>query len=139
MFTQDRDQTRQFFFQVWRKHENRQPLEPLEAMVLDVIKVHPEYHGFLSDSNQKFFSEQDETNPFLHFGLHIALREQLSTDRPPGIRAIYQSSVIGCDDLHALEHTMMDCLAETLWTSQRYGIPPDEQSYLACLRQTLGL
>ena len=139
MFAQDRDQTRQFFFDVWRKHQNALPLEPLETMVLEVILAHPEYHHYLSKEKQElaFFPEQGQTNPFLHLGLHIALREQLSTDRPPGIRAIYQSSTIGCNDLQALEHRMMDCLAEALWTSQRYGTPPDEQAYLACLRQSI--
>lgn len=32
---------------------------------------------------------------------------------------------------------MMDCLAESLWIAQRDQVEPDEQAYLACLRQLL--
>jgi hypothetical protein len=137
MFQQDRDQTRQFFVDVWHKHQNAQPLEPLETMVLEVILAHPEYHHHLSEDRKttEFFPEQGQSNPFLHLGLHIALREQLSIDRPPGIQTIYQTLMQNYDDLHVLEHQMMDCLADALWTSQRYGKTPDEQTYLTCLAQ----
>ncbi|WP_204318325.1 DUF1841 family protein [Serratia marcescens] len=33
--------------------------------------------------------ELGETNPFLHMGLHLAVREQVATDRPQGIRTVY--------------------------------------------------
>ncbi|EDN68921.1 conserved hypothetical protein [Beggiatoa sp. PS] len=137
MFQSERDQTRQFFFEVWRKHQNAQPLEPLETMVLEIILRHPEYQHYFSkpDTTIDFLPEQGQTNPFLHLGLHIALQEQLTTDRPPGIRTLYQSLASKNNDLHKVEHQMMDCLAETLWTSQRNGTMPDEQVYLACLHQ----
>lgn len=139
MFALERDQTRQLFIQVWQKHQNQQSLEPLEKMVLEVILIHPEYHHYLMPQHldQDFSPQNGQTNPFLHMGLHIALREQISTDRPFGIRALYQTLILRNDDTHALEHRMMDCLAEVLWTSQRYGTVPDEQAYLACLHQTL--
>jgi hypothetical protein len=137
MFQLERDQTRQFFFEVWRKHQNAQPLEPLETMVLEIILMHPEYHHYFAkhDTIVDFLPEQRQTNPFLHLGLHIALREQFGTDRPPGILSIYQSLASKNNDLHAVEHQMMDCLAEVLWTSQRNGTMPDEQAYLVCLRK----
>jgi len=36
---------------------------------------------------------------------------------------------------HALEHAMLECLGEALWTAQRNGLPPDEAAYLECLKR----
>ena len=49
MFVQDRNQSRDYFFQVWGKLRNRQPLEPIEAIIAEVIMLHPEYHVYLDD------------------------------------------------------------------------------------------
>ncbi|BAP56072.1 hypothetical protein THII_1775 [Thioploca ingrica] len=139
MFGQDREKHRQFFARAWDKHQQAQILEPLETMVVEVISIHPEYHCYLiaPHLDQDFFPQQGQTNPFLHLGLHLALREQLSIDQPKGIRHLYQSSVLKGDNSHDLEHRMMDCLAEILWTSQRDGVPPNEQAYIDCLTQGL--
>ena len=137
MFTQNREQLRQFFIDVWQKHQNHCPLEPLEAMVLEVILIHPEYHHYLTDKRlaSDFLPEHGQTNPFLHLGLHIALREQIDTDRPTGIKTIYHTLVFNYNDTHTTEHQMMECLMEALWQSQRYQTLPDESAYLACLQQ----
>jgi hypothetical protein len=139
MFGQDREKHRQFFARAWDKHQQAQILEPLETMVVEVISIHPEYHCYLTAPHldQDFFPQQGQTNPFLHLGLHLALREQLSIDQPKGIRHLYQSSVLKGDHSHELEHRMMDCLAEILWTSQRDGVPPNEPAYIDCLTQCL--
>lgn len=139
MFGQDREKHRQFFATAWYKHQQAQLLEPLETMVVEVILIHPEYHCYLTAPHldQDFLPQSGQTNPFLHLGLHLALREQLSIDQPQGIRHLYQSSVLKGDNSHELEHRMMDCLAEILWTSQRDGVLPDERVYLNCLTQCL--
>lgn len=135
---QGRDQLRQMYFNAWRKHGERAPLEPLEAQLVDVMLLHPEYHATLADAdlmlNKDWTPEGGAGNPFLHMGLHLAIREQVATDRPAGIRAIHQTLYMRLGDIHAAEHQMIECLAESLWTAQRSGQPPDERAYLEKLR-----
>ena len=142
MYTTDRDQQRRFYCEIWKKHRNGVALEPLETQLRDIILAHPEYHALLEDPDsalgRDYLPELGETNPFLHMALHLALYEQLATDRPAGIRAVAQQLRLRHSDPHALEHTMMDCLAEAIWRSQRDGVPPDEAAYLRCLRRALG-
>ncbi|MCV6637541.1 DUF1841 family protein [Candidatus Albibeggiatoa sp. nov. NOAA] len=139
MFTQNREQMRQFFNTVWQKHQQEQKLEPLETIVRDVMLAHPEYQNQLTnpDVGKDYLPEMGQTNPFLHVGLHIALHEQLMTNRPIGIRALYTKAVKKIQDKHEVEHKMMDCLAESLWTAQRNHTTPDEQSYVQCLKKHL--
>jgi hypothetical protein len=66
--------------------------------------------------------------------MHIALREQAGTDRPPGIKAVYQKLVSGKGQ-HEAEHAMMECLGQTLWSAQRNNQAPDEAVYLDCLQK----
>ncbi|GAB4294770.1 MAG: DUF1841 family protein [Methylophaga sp.] len=140
MFGQNRQQLRQFFFDVWSKIQHRQPLEGLELVLAHIIDMHPEYHSLLSDPDNRdkdFIVETGESNPFLHMGLHISLHEQVNTDRPSGIRALYQQLLLRFDNAHDCEHAMMDCLAETLWQSQRSGQPPSDELYLQALHRLL--
>ncbi len=141
MFTQNRDQIRQFYCEVWRKQCAGLALEPLEMQIRAVIEMHPEYHRLLEQTDtalgREYLPEFGATNPFLHMGLHLALYEQLSTDRPAGIRALITELRPHWPDMHALEHQMMECLAESLWRSQRDGVAPDEAAYMDCLRQQL--
>jgi hypothetical protein len=37
--------------------------------------------------------------------------------------------------IHAAEHRLIECLAETLWEAQRDRVPPDEQAYLERVRR----
>lgn len=135
MFGQDRDQLRRFYFTAWEKHNNRLPMQPLEQLVADVIALHPEYHGLFANEEaglgKEYLPEMGETNPYLHMGLHISIREQLASDLPKGVRSAYQRLLTKLGGVHEVEHTMMDALAEVLWQSQRDGRPPDEQAYLA--------
>jgi hypothetical protein len=68
-------------------------------------------------------------------GLHLGIREQVSTNRPPGIAAVYQSVTASKGDVHAAEHEMIECLAETLWEAQSQNQPPDERKYLERLQR----
>ncbi len=135
---QSRDEIRQVYLKVWQKMQNQSVLEPLEAIIADVIKLHPEYHSMLEmgeTAKQKDFSPEDgQTNPFLHMGMHITLREQAGGDRPAGILDIYQK-LVQQKGIHETEHAMMECLGQTLWNAQRHDTIPDENAYLACLRQ----
>jgi hypothetical protein len=83
----------------------------------------------------EFTPEGGRENPFLHMGLHLAIREQVATDRPPGINEIHEKLSARLGDAHAAEHAMLEPLAEALWEAQRSGLMPDEQVYLERLRK----
>lgn len=141
MFTNDRAAMRRFFIEAWRKERTGDPLEPLERQIADIIRAHPEYHGLLAAGEaaegSEFPPESGETNPFLHLSLHLAILEQIGTDRPPGLSAIYQRLIAAAIDRHETEHRMMECLAQSLWEAQQAGRPPDEAAYLACLQRLI--
>jgi hypothetical protein len=139
---QDRSGLRRLYVEAWRKHRAGSPLEPLEHQIVTVIEQHPEYHALLEDQadalGRDFTPEAGQSNPFLHMGLHLAIREQSATDRPAGIAAIRAQLVERLADPHEAEHRMLERLAEALWLSQRTGQPPDEVAYVESLRQMLG-
>ncbi len=136
MFARSKTETREFFRATWQKRCAGVLLEPLEALVADVIAAHPEYHALIADGSPAATPDQDPAhNPFLHLGLHVALHEQLRSDRPAGLRAEYQRLNALAMDEHATEHRLMQVLAEVLWAAQAAGRMPDEQSYLASLRK----
>lgn len=135
----DREQIRQFYFTVWNKLQTDAELQPLEALVGSVIKDHPEYHALLespdASKDTDFLPDQGQTNPFLHMGMHIALREQIQGRRPAGIFDVYETLVKKCGDAHEAEHQMMECLGEAMWTAQRNTAEPDETTYMECLKK----
>ena len=141
LFGNDRGRIRRYFSEVWRKHLARQPLEPLERVIVGVIGAHPEYQTVLTGAEESlardYLPELGETNPFLHLGMHIAIQEQLLGDRPPGIIPIYEQLCQRYGDSHTAEHQMMECLGETLWEAQRSGAEPDAAAYLQRLRRLL--
>ncbi len=142
IFSQDRSQMRLFFIEVWDKYRAQIPLEPLEKIIADILCAHPEYQVLLEDRDaaldKDYLPELGESNPFLHMGMHIAIREQLATDRPAGILDIYQALRAKLHDPHEIEHRMLECLGEMLWRAQRKGTDPDESAYLDCLRRLAG-
>lgn len=135
---QNRDQIRQVYLNVWQKLQQGQLLEPMESLIADIIELHPEYHDLLEGKetamNMEFDADSGHSNPFLHMGMHIALREQVATDRPPGISEIHQQ-LCTRKGQHDAEHAMMECLGQALWMAQRDQTPPDETHYLLCLKQ----
>ncbi len=137
MFNPSRDQVRQFFFKVWEKYKNKQPLEGAEALALPIILQHPEYHAML-DQPERYLDrdyppEFGETNPFLHLAMHLSLAEQASIDQPPGIRERLERLDGKLGDSMQAEHAAMDCLAEMIWQAQRHGGGFDAVIYLGCL------
>lgn len=134
-----REQLRQVYLEAWRKHRARLPMEPLEAQVAEIIELHPEYHPLLERPETAlaadYTPEGGQGNPFLHMGLHLAVRDQISTDRPAGIRQAFQRLAQRLGDVHEAEHRLIECLAEALWEAQRAGRPPDEVAYLQRVRR----
>lgn len=139
---QSRDQLRRFYIEAWRKQRAGLPMEPLEAQIADVIALHPEYHALLEAGpdalDRDYMPEGGQANPFLHMGLHLAVREQVATDRPAGIRSAYAAAARRAASEHDAAHQVIECLAESLWEAQRAGLPPDENAYLRRVRRLGG-
>ncbi len=133
-----RDELRRRYVTAWRRHREGLPLEPLDAQIADVIALHPEYHALLESPDAlsgEFTVESGHVNPFLHMGLHLGVREQLSTNRPAGIVELHARLARRLGSAHDAEHRMADALAQTLWEAQRAGRAPDEEAYLGLLRR----
>jgi hypothetical protein len=141
MFGNNRIEMRRVFTEAWRKHRANLEKTPLEALISGIIEQHPEYHRLIENPDaaldRDFIPEGGETNPFLHLGMHISLQEQMATDRPSGISALYQRLTMAIGDAHEAEHQMMECLGRMLWEAQSAGTVPDEQAYLACVQRLI--
>ncbi len=139
MFGHSREQLRRMYVDTWRKQQAGEPLSPLETMIAEVVAMHPEYHALLKQGedtlDRDFHPDQGETNPFMHMGMHIAIREQLSTDRPVGIVAAIRALLAQVQDAHTVEHQVMECLGQSLWKAQQAGQAPDEVAYLCCVQR----
>lgn len=139
IFDPSQADVRRFFCDTWRRHRTGEPLTPLQAMALDLIIEHPEYHDDLASTERaleaQYPVEAGRTNPFLHLSMHLAIAEQLSIDQPPGIRAAHDALAVRLGERHAATHDIMECLGEVVWASQRSGLPPDGASYLECIRK----
>ena len=136
IFGQDRNELRKMYAVAWQKRGDNLELSPLEAQIAAVIAEHPEYHEAVTgDLDQDFDVERGKTNPFLHMGLHLSIREQVATNRPDGIAAIFRNLAQKSGDAHKAEHAMIDCLAETLWEAQKQNRPPDEAQFIERLRR----
>jgi hypothetical protein len=136
VFDPTREQVRQTFFEAWRKYRAGEPLAGIETIALDVSLAHPEYHAILAAPER--YRDKDyvgEGNPFLHMSLHLALEEQLSIDQPPGIAGRFAALLERTGERHDALHEAIECLAETIWRTQRDHAPPDGAAYLACLER----
>jgi Domain of unknown function (DUF1841) len=142
---QSREQLRQMYLATWRKFRAQEPLQPLEKQVAAVIAEHPEYIAWLETGEAvltaDFTPEDGRENPFLHMGMHLAIREQVSTNRPAGFAELHRRLCEYHGDAHEAEHALLTPLGETLWEAQRAGRAPDEADYLrkveALVAQTL--
>ncbi len=138
LFGQDRDQLRGVYVQAWNFYRQNKSLEPLQTQIVAVIEQHPEYHQLLENADtalgRDYLPELGEANPFLHMGMHLAIQEQVGTDRPTGIRALYEQLLARAADSHELQHRLMECLAEMIWQAQRDGELPDEERYITCIK-----
>lgn len=139
MYGQTPQDIRQFFTDCWIKHSQKKPLEPLEKQIVAVLLAHPEYQAIVASGeiDASYFPELGQSNPFLHMGLHLTLRDQIATDRPSGIAATYQALLAEQPDPHTTEHMMIECLAECLWQAQRDQTMPSDAGYLLACRALL--
>lgn len=134
--------TRPLFFLSWKKYQQKQPLTALEQQLVAVMLDHPEYHAYFdgSASAVAFASGLggiEHDNPFLHMGLHLALRDQVSLDRPAGIASIYHTLLLQQPGAHQVEHLMMEVLAACLWESNRSQRIPDDTAYLNACKELI--
>lgn len=134
MWSNDRAAMRQVFYTAWQHFQDQKPLAGVEALIVEALLAHPEYHALFAQESPTGGSDP-MANPFLHLGLHIALAEQISTDRPPGVTDQWRRLQERVKDPHHARHLMMGCLEETLRGAQEQGQMPDEASYIACLRE----
>lgn len=141
MFNPSREDVRQLFFDTWRKYQMQETVTGLEAMVLELVLQHPEYHALLSKPGQyldrDYPPELGTTNPFLHLSLHLAISEQQSINQPAGIQQRYADLLAQYGEPHAAQHALMECLAEMIWQAQRQQTPPDVAVYFECLDRTI--
>jgi len=139
MFGNDRNQMRQYFQSCWQKFREQQPLGPMEALIAGVVADHPEYHQLIESGDaalEKDYTPEDgQTNPFLHMGMHISIREQVQTDRPAGIKSAHEKLSAKLGDIHEAEHQMQECLGLILWEAQQGNSMPDEGKYLECVKK----
>lgn len=112
---------------------------PLERQIVAVILDHPEYHAMLDkpmpDNEAAYFPEMGQTNPFLHMGLHLAVRDQLAVDKPTGIADLHRQLLQKYQDALLVEHLIIDQFAECLWNAQRQHSSPDDVAYLAAIKR----
>lgn len=126
------------YVEAWNLYRQGKSLNPLQTRIVAVIEQHPEYHSLLENTDQAlgrdYLPELGETNPFLHMGMHLAIQDQIATDRPAGIRKLYEQLLAKVTDDHELQHNLMECLAEIIWQAQRDGELPNEERYIACIK-----
>lgn len=137
---QSRAELRRRYVEAWRKFTAGVALEPLEAQIAAVMAEHREYLPWLEQDDsaieRDFPGVQARENPFLHLGLHLALREQVATDRPRGIAALHARLSSQLGERHQAEHAMLEVLAQVLWDAQSSGRAPDQAQYLRMLQAT---
>lgn len=137
-----RDELRRVYLDAWARDRGALPLTPVQAQVAAVIREHPEYHDWLERGeaalSEEFTPARGLPNPFLHLGMHLALRDQVATDRPAGIRAAAERLARRGGSRHEAEHAMMEALGSTLWEAQRSGTAPDERLYLERILRLAG-
>lgn len=140
MFGNNREEIRRFILDCWNKREQSLfTLSALEQHVIRALNLHPEYQRLLESGedalHQDFVNGADTGNPFFHLGLHITLYEQLESDRPAGIRTLYQKIMHTASGKHEAEHKLLLCLEQSLWEAQARNNMPDERRYLECVRK----
>lgn len=140
LWGQDRTSLRDVFATAWRDRQAGRPQDKQALMIAEVVAMHPEYHADINSGaaqHRDYDGSDGQSNPFLHMAMHIAIREQLDIDLPPGVVKIHRQLSKRQGDRHRAEHQMLECLAEVLWSAQQKGIEPDIAEYVAALNQLL--
>jgi len=139
MFAPSQNDVRRFFCDAYCKQREGTPMTPLESLAADWIAAHPEYHDDLADVDAAlaavFDVDAGRTNPFLHLSMHLSISEQVSIDQPRGIKQAFELLAAKRGSAHDAQHEVMECLGQMMWESQRSGLPPDGEKYIACVRR----
>jgi len=130
---------RRVYFDAWQKASQKQPLSEMELVIVDVIQRHPEYHIlFSTQANFEAFTTTTlDHNPFFHLSLHVAIIEQVTADRPQGIKQIYNQLLKKYGDKNQVEHQMMKVLAQFLAKNFASQEANNDAIYLTKLKQLL--
>ncbi|GAC1390098.1 MAG: DUF1841 family protein [Variovorax sp.] len=139
MFNPSQADVRRFFCSVHAKGAAGQPMDALETLAGQWLLEHPEYHPDVADAEAAaariYQGDDGKTNPFLHLSMHLSISEQCSIDQPRGIRQAVELLAARRSSLHDAHHEAMECLGTMLWESQRAGLPPDGDAYVACVQR----
>ncbi|MBY0574067.1 MAG: DUF1841 family protein [Undibacterium sp.] len=142
MFNPTQQDVRRFFCETFRKYHANEILTPLETIAADWIVQHTEYAEDFRDVEAALAADYSvdngKSNPFLHLSMHLTIAEQITINQPSGIRAAYEALAYKKNSIHEAHHAMMESLGEMIWDSQRTGMPPDGNAYLASLKKQLG-
>lgn len=142
IFGTNKQDIRKLYFDTWNKYQSKkQVLTPLETQILDIILFHPEYGKIFENyKSQEIYSDKDylpesgETNPFLHMGLHLSVRDQIGTNKPEGIQQLFLKLCQKTQDQHQAEHLFIEKLAEQLWLAQKNQQDFNSAEYLFALK-----
>lgn len=110
-----------------------------EALAMEIVGAHPEFHKDLEQgwaSVAKVYQDS-HANPFLHLSLHLSVREQLSADMPPGIRALFSELSTAMKSAHEAEHALAECVGHALTRAATLQKPLDPEIYLAEVERRL--
>ncbi len=133
----ERNHMRQCFIDAWQKREQKERATALERQLLDIILQHPTYQSILDDPKSIDKDYSTDNNPFLHMSMHLGLIEQLTTNRPQGIRTLYQQLYEKHGDEHTVQHLMMEVMGEIIWDAQQNQRLPSETDYLNSLQRLI--
>lgn len=142
MYGNSRNEIREIYFSCWANRDTPEKLEPVQKQILAIMIEHPEYHAMFNAPEQytdaDYTPENGQTNPFLHLGLHLAIRDQVKLNNPKGIEELYNAYVKKCGGNHLdAEHQIIESFASILWESMRYQREFDNEKYLEALRMHL--
>ena len=133
-YSQNIRELRQYYKTAWNKKLKKENLSDLEKNICYVIELHPEYHQMLNMETLE--TNFTDNNPYLHLGLHLAIQEQIKTNRPNGIKNVY-IALLKKYTSHQTEHVLMEILENTLHTAIKNNHEPDEKVYLQACEELL--
>lgn len=131
MWQADRQAMQQVYIQSWQKHQRNAPLSDLERQIVALIQAHPEYQRTIES-----LLDSDAQPWFGHLSAHLALQEQLNTNRPEGIQKIFGQLCHEQGSAHEAQHLMMACLIEHLPLLQKTPLEA-QHIYLDRLKQLI--
>ena len=121
---------REIFYNVWSRYQEGCQLTPFETSVLDVLLKYPNYINDLGRDK----AYDIECNPYFIMGICLAVRDQIKTNRPFGIREWYTEKchLMGSE---ATEELMMTVLKESVLQAYGSNELPCETLYLKKLQK----